>query len=172
MVTTSPSDSSSGLQWPQGQGETDPCPTAVGTQIVSCQLGGGPIRTPQSAETEAPRVCRGTIQPGQPCPATCWPWCRGPCRVGVGGVLDFSLAPDHSTTFSSAWSTADHRPGAWTDKRHRPWAGHPEAVSSTCVVSGMLPGSMPLLWATRGTGIRACGAFLCPQLLVGGSALE
>lgn len=29
-------------------------------------------------------------------------------------------------------------------RRQTPWAGSPEAVSSTCVVSGLLTGSMPL----------------------------
>lgn len=34
-------------------------------------------------------------------------------------------------------------------QRQRPWAGSPEAVSSTCVVSGLRTGSMPLPWARR-----------------------
>lgn len=34
-------------------------------------------------------------------------------------------------------------------QRQRPWAGSPEVVSSTCVVSGLLLGSIPLPCAAR-----------------------
>lgn len=41
-------------------------------------------------------------------------------------------------------------------QRQRPWAGSPEAVSSTCVVSGLLTGSMPLPWARREEQDKPC----------------
>lgn len=75
----------------------------------------------------------------------------GPCAEG--GALD-SVIPQTYLLLSSVhcwpWSSSLDR------QRQRPWAGSPEAVSSTCVVSGLLTGSMPLPWARREGQDKPC----------------
>lgn len=145
MVTMRPLGSSAGLNRPSPQGcEAVPAGTTqhdeTGSRASRGPGGSGQLR------------CQPTVPyplPGWD-PSTCCLY-QPKLRAGPGlgdGVCRTSCPSRTSYLFLSSvhcwpWSSS------LQSRRQRPWAGSPEAVSSTCVVRGLLTGLMPLSWATR-----------------------
>ena len=133
----------------------DPCPTAVGTQVVSSASSAvAQSELLNLLKQRLPESAGGPSSQVSPARPPAGPM-QGPLQGLCGGCS--GLEPGPKPPYYFFFSSVHCWPPSWSldRQRHRPWAGRPEAVSSTCVVSGLLPGSMPLLWATRGTGMCA-----------------
>ena len=99
-----------------GQGETDPCPTAVGTQVVSSASSAvAQSELLNLLKQRLPESAGGPSSQDSPALPSAGPM-QGPLQGWGGGCSGLKPGPRPPYYFSSARSTAGHRPGAWTDR--------------------------------------------------------